>query len=421
MAAKTRDAVRREEAFKTAMAKSGCEFIKDKFYLVSMSTLPPSHPDRYYFTTDNELRYEPFHRDFGPLNMAMLYRYCTRLSMLLKSVQYKDKVIYHWTSSSPADTANRTNAAFLAAAYALVILGWTPEEAYQPIAKLQKTLATYRDASYSQTCEYRLTVQNCLDGLLQGLLHGWMDLSNFNMEEYEYYERVENGDLNWVLPTKFLSFAGPHNEQKWDNGYPLLAPENYFSYFKKGGITDIVRLNNVLYDKRRFVDAGFNHHDLFFVDGSIPPAEIVKKFLVIAENAKGGVAVHCKAGLGRTGTLIALYMMKHYLLTAAECIAWLRISRPGSVLGPQQFFLQDVQMEMWEQGRALGRTRKEPFAADSTDSVTAGLNSVSLSPRSPHKYAAPETTAPEGVQQGDYLNAQKARRQNGTKSSSQLV
>ncbi len=46
--------------------------------------------------------------------------------------------------------------------------------------------------------------------------------------------------------------------------------------------------------------------------------------------------MHCKAGLGRTGTLIACYMMKHYQMTAAECIAWLRIVRPGSVIGPQQ-------------------------------------------------------------------------------------
>ncbi len=32
----------------------------------------------------------------------------------------------------------------------------------------------------------------------------------------------------------------------------------------------------------------------------------------------------CAAGLGRTGTLIACYMMKHYKFTAAECIAWAR-------------------------------------------------------------------------------------------------
>jgi len=46
-----------------------------------------------------------------------------------------------------------------------------------------------------------------------------------------------------------------------------------------------------------------------------------------------------KAGLGRTGSLIACYAMKHYRFPAAAFIGWIRICRPGSILGPQQNWL----------------------------------------------------------------------------------
>lgn len=66
----------------------------------------------------------------------------------------------------------------------------------------------------------------------------------------------------------------------------------------------------------------------------------MRQFLKIAENANGAVAVHCRAGLGRTGSLIGCYIMKHYHLTAHETIAWIRICRPGSVIGHQQEWLE---------------------------------------------------------------------------------
>lgn len=52
-------------------------------------------------------------------------------------------------------------------------------------------------------------------------------------------------------------------------------------------------------------------------------------------------SVSLTAGLGRTGTLIACYVMKHYRFTHAEIIAWIRICRPGSIIGPQQHFLEE--------------------------------------------------------------------------------
>lgn len=45
-------------------------------------------------------------------------------------------------------------------------------------------------------------------------------------------------------------------------------------------------------------------------------------------------------------------MMKKYKLTASQCMAWLRICRPGSVIGPQQQFLIDKESWCWKLGGA---------------------------------------------------------------------
>ena len=108
----------------------------------------------------------------------------------------------------------------------------------------------------------------------------------------------------------------------------------------------VVRLNEALYDRKKFIQNGISHTDLYFPDGSNPEPEIVDQFLRVCDmhfNApnSGAIAVHCKAGLGRTGTLIGLWAMKHYQIKAEALIGWFRIARPGSVLGPQQFFMID--------------------------------------------------------------------------------
>lgn len=42
--------------------------------------------------------------------------------------------------------------------------------------------------------------------------------------------------------------------------------------------------------------------------------------------------------------------MKHYHFPAAEFIGWIRIARPGSILGPQQNYLIEMQKPMRELG-----------------------------------------------------------------------
>jgi len=82
------------------------------------------------------------------------------------------------------------------------------------------------------------------------------------------------------------------------------------------GMTDVRSVQQ--YERRLFTQAGLEHHDLYFPDGTCPPDSILTEFLSIAESERGAIAIHCKAGLGRTGTLIGCYLMKHYGFTAPE-------------------------------------------------------------------------------------------------------
>lgn len=86
---------------------------------------------------------------------------------------------------------------------------------------------------------------------------------------------------------------------------------------------------------------------MYFIDGSTPPDSIIEEFLELSEKDKNGIAIHCKAGLGRTGSLIAAYAMKHYRFPAAAFIGFIRICRPGSILGPQQQFLCVIFIRMY--------------------------------------------------------------------------
>lgn len=218
----------------------------------------------------------------------------------------------------------------------------SPEETYKLLAAADIPAYTrFCDASYGPS-NFKISLLDCLNAIHKGLQAGFVHFNDFDAEEYEYFERVENGDFNWIVPQKFIAFCGPHQKSKTlPNGYPCHAPERYFTYFRDNFVTTVIRLNAKVYHASSFENAGFEHKDLFFIDGSTPSDIILKKFLSICETTKGAIAVHCKAGLGRTGSLIGAYIMKHYGFTALEAIAWLRLCRPGSVIGHQQQWMEE--------------------------------------------------------------------------------
>ncbi|XP_011366619.1 dual specificity protein phosphatase CDC14A isoform X1 [Pteropus vampyrus] len=404
-----------------------CEFMKDRLYFATLRNRPKSTVNIHYFSIDEELVYENFYADFGPLNLAMVYRYCCKLNKKLKSYSLSRKKIVHYTCF---DQRKRANAAFLIGAYAVIYLKKTPEEAYRALLSGSNSpYLPFRDASFGN-CTYNLTILDCLQGIRKGLQHGFFDFETFDVDEYEHYERVENGDFNWIVPGKFLAFSGPHPKSKIENGYPLHAPEAYFPYFKKHNVMAIVRLNKKIYEAKRFTDAGFEHYDLFFIDGSTPSDTIVRRFLNICENTEGAIAVHCKAGLGRTGTLIACYVMKHYRFTHAEIIAWIRICRPGSIIGPQQHFLEEKQASLWVQGDIFrSKLKSRPSSEGSINKILSSLDDMSIGGnlskiQNVERFGENNLEEDEDVEmknsitQGDKLRALKSQRQPRSSPSS---
>lgn len=266
--------------------------ISDRLYFVSLSLSnekPKTTSAVHFFTIDNELVYENFYGDFGPLNISMLYHYCVKLNKKLKSL-LKKKIV-HYTSM---DARKRLNAACLIASYSIIYLDFSPEAAYKILtSNNDQPFILFRDASYGMSA-YQISLMDCLNAIHKAHKLGYFNFNSFDFVEYEHYERVENGDLNWIVPSKFIAFCGPHNRSKLENGYPLHAPEAYFSYFRRHNVSTIIRLNKKMYDANRFVNAGFDHKDLFFIDGSTPSDVILKQFNDICEKATGAIAVHCK-------------------------------------------------------------------------------------------------------------------------------
>ena len=101
---------------------------------------------------------------------------------MISAEELKDKKIYHHTTDQ--DKVKLTNACYLMAAFMIVVLDRSAEDAYNTFETFHEEILPYRDASSNVEVTYKCQLYHCLKGLEFALKLKWYDFKSFNLEEY---------------------------------------------------------------------------------------------------------------------------------------------------------------------------------------------------------------------------------------------
>jgi protein-tyrosine phosphatase len=98
----------------------------------------------------------------------------------------------------------------------------------------------------------------------------------------------------------------------------------------RAGATHLINLTESRHDAAQFSRLGIVELHLPVKDFHPPAPEQVRAAIDFLARAPGPVLIHCRGGLGRTGTLIAcLYVSRG--MTVEDAIARTRAERPGTI------------------------------------------------------------------------------------------
>ena len=140
-------------------------------------------------------------------------------------------------------------------------------------------------------------------------------------------------NFTWVIPRRLAGMALPTSAYQTRAGGPAhQVLERDLMSLKAMGVNAVVSLTREPLHEKTLDRCGFRRLHLPVEDMTAPSPEQIRRAAVYIDEhiETGGVVVHCMAGIGRTGTVLAGYLVwRGYTPEAA--IEEIRNGRPGSV------------------------------------------------------------------------------------------